>query len=253
MNIIFWNTLLANFIIEASIIIVIFLLKRIKHLDKYVQPLIVFAVGVLLYLIFMDFIPELAEEFSGNQLGMMLLIGLGIFYVLELFLHWHHCHDLDHVECSHDISHTDHSSSLMMCNTFLHNLFHGVIIYTSFAVSSGTGILLSIAILIHALPQNVANFIMNHNRMKGVLIAGAGGIIGALMLYPFGDFIIKYKFLILALNTSGLLYISLSDILPSINLNSSVRQKIKYFIFVLLGLAMMFLLQTLVSDNLPAA
>jgi hypothetical protein len=35
---------------------------------------------------------------------------------------------------------------------------------------------MSIAILLHSIPQNVANFIMNHKKIKVVLVAAVAGV-----------------------------------------------------------------------------
>jgi hypothetical protein len=35
---------------------------------------------------------------------------------------------------------------------------------------------MSFAILLHSIPQNVANFIMNHKKLKVVLVAAVAGV-----------------------------------------------------------------------------
>jgi len=118
---------------------------------------------------------------------------------MELFLHFHHCKDLDHEHCSHELDHDNHSHQLMNLGTLMHNALHGIVIFSAFNVSNTFGISLTIAILLHSIPQNVANYIMNHKQIKPVLIAAIGGLLGVLILFPFTHFLNIHKGHILAL------------------------------------------------------
>lgn len=231
-------SLIANVCIALVLIVTILFLKQFKcFLIAHLKPITAITVGALFALIFFDFIPELVHELDAHTLGLLLLMGLLFFYFLEITLHWHHCTDLQHEKrCEH--SHTsDHEhGNLMFLGTALHNIFHGVVIYSSFSISIETGVALSIGILLHSMPQNLANFVMNHNSHKSVYIASAAGIFGALLCYPFGAFIDSYKFFILAFTTGGLLYLSLSDILPSVNGNAEPKEKYKYLAFIIIGI-----------------
>jgi zinc transporter ZupT len=71
------------------------------------------------------------------QVGIWILVGLFLFYILELFLHWHHCKDLNHKECAHKHHLENHKSGfLMFGGTLLHNAFHGVVLFGAFSVST---------------------------------------------------------------------------------------------------------------------
>ena len=232
----------ANVAIAIFILIFIFALKIFQEFFiKHIKFLTAITVGVLLYLIFIVFFPELIENMNHTAIGFSILGGILLFYILELFLHWHHCGDLDH-KCSHhgvaDI-HKEHEN-LMFFGTFIHNFFHGIVIYSSFAISFETGLMLTAVIAMHALPQNLANYVMNHKKIWSIMVAVIGGIIGAILCYPFGDFIVLNKFYILATMSGGLLYLALSDILPSINGALNIKDKVKYFAFVVLGTLLMF-------------
>ena len=239
---VFLSSFLANSFIAFVLIAFTLLLKNFKSkIIKHIKGLTAFTVGILFSLIFLHFIPEISEKLEAPTIGLSLLLGLLCFYSLELILHWHHCSDLENSHCdhSHARQHDEHKN-LMFFGTLLHNIFHGFIIFSSFTISTATGISLTIGILFHALPQNIANFIMNHENMKSIYLAAIGGIIGTLICYPFESGIEKFQYLILGFTTGGLLYLSLSDILPSVNGNASSREKFTYLFLVLFGILLMW-------------
>lgn len=118
---------------------------------------------------------------------------------MEIFLHFHHCKDLNHDDDHHKNVHKNTSNILMNIGTLLHNSLHGVLLFSAFSVSVEFGISLSLAILLHSIPQNAANYIMNHKKIKSVLIAAAGGIFGILILFPFTGFLESHEASILAI------------------------------------------------------
>src|SRR3989338_11539978 len=60
-------------------------------LRKYVFIFISLAVGALLGDTFIHLIPEALENSTNiNSTGLLIIVGLFIFFILEKFLHWHH-------------------------------------------------------------------------------------------------------------------------------------------------------------------
>jgi zinc and cadmium transporter len=69
------------------------LLLRPETLDKIVTPLVAFAAGSLLGGAFFHMLPAAAME--GEDLTWIFgwtMAGFTLFFALEQFLHWHHCH-----------------------------------------------------------------------------------------------------------------------------------------------------------------
>lgn len=127
----------------------------------------------------------------------------------------------------------------MFLGTLLHNLFHGIVLYSAFTVSVEFGMALTVGILLHALPQNIANYLMNHKNFWIIALAAAGGILGVLVSYPFEQFILQHHILILGITAGGLLYIALSDILPQLHSthNRGKGSKLISFLVVILSIA----------------
>lgn len=95
---IFLLALLGNLIIAIWIIITLFVVKLLKNkLLKYLDYITATTVWLLLWIIFIWFIPEIVDsELSWENVWIFILFWLFIFYIFELFLHWHHCQDLSH-------------------------------------------------------------------------------------------------------------------------------------------------------------
>ena len=92
----FLASLLWNIAIWIWISIVILFVKFIKEkLINYMDYITATTVWLLLSIIYLWFFPELIESWiNGKILWGFVIIWIFLFYILELFLHWHHCKDL---------------------------------------------------------------------------------------------------------------------------------------------------------------
>ncbi len=238
-------TILWNIVIAVGIIGVIFVVRGVvKKFEKYLDFITALTVWLLLWIIFLGFFPELIEsETSAMHIGGMILFGLFFFYILELFFHWHHCKDF---WADHNIhKHEHHSSKLIFIGTLIHNMFHWIVLFAAFAIDVYFGIATTLAILMHSIPQNIVNYVMNHNNLKIVLFAAIGGIFGWILVYPFGDFLLTYKWFVLAFITGWLLYTALADIFPNFKQKWILKIKIAYLIFIVLWVGLFLALEEL--------
>lgn len=229
----FTQSLIANLIIWWSLVLLIFILRLFKKkLIKYLDFFVAITVWILLWIIFLWFLPEIIHSWlDEHRIWMFFIIWLLAFYLFELFLHHHHC---KHLDCT---SHEEHSNkTLMFVWTLLHNMLHWVIIFSAFSISKEFGIATTIAILLHSIPQNTANYIINHNKEFYVILAALWWVLWALMLFPFTDFLLQNNFIIINMIAWALLYLALSDILPEFKNKWWLKLKLLYLLFVLLGL-----------------
>lgn len=248
MNTPFFLGLAGNIVIALSIISLVFLadiLRRrtMKHLDN----LVAFSVGLIIAIVFLGFIPEVTSHgnISGSYLGMLLLSWIFLFYIFELFLHWHHCKDVgEHHHDHHTHEHTN--NMLMFSGTFLHNALHGIVLYSAFSIDVHFGIATTLAILLHAIPQNIANLLMNHKDTRFAYIAAFGWVFWALSTLIFWNYILEYQFEILTIIGGGLLYMAMSDILPSVKEKWGTQHKIVYLICMLIWVGLFILSQNII-------
>ena len=115
------------------------LFLREKTLQKILIFLVAFSAGALLGGAFLHLIPESLSELPIDPVFGFVLLGFAAFFLIEKFLHWHHCHD---GECKvHPVS------SLILFGDGIHNFIDGLIIATSFFVDIQFGIITTIIIV----------------------------------------------------------------------------------------------------------
>ena len=240
---IFIETLIWNLVIAGGILLTIFLLKKfVKQHLHFLNYIIALTIGLLLWIIFLGFIPKASDHLAGIYVWVSILVWLFFFYVLELFLHWHHCKDLEHC---HKKEKEHKHWFLIFWWTLLHNALHWIVLFSAFSVSLSFWIATTLAILLHSIPQNVVNYIMNHNQEKFAYIAAIGGILWAILTYPFMDFLLKNKFIILSFIAGWLLYTALADIFPEIKENWDLKTKIIQLTTIILWIFSFLLIEYL--------
>ena len=240
---VFIQTLIWNIIIALGILVTIFLLKKIikEHLNL-LNYIIAFTIWLLLWIIFLWFIPKAADNLKWIYLWVWILVWLFFFYLLELFLHWHHCKDLEHCKQK---EHIHKHWFLIFWWTLIHNALHWLVLFSAFSVSLSFWIATTLAILLHSIPQNVVNYIMNYKQEKFAYIAAIGGILGAILTYPFMSFLLKNKFFILTFIAGWLLYTALADIFPEIKENDSLKIKLLQLLTIIIWIFSFLLIESI--------
>lgn len=225
-------TVLWNLVVALGLIVVIFLARFItKKLKVYLDYITALTVWLLLWIVFLWFFPELMEaQVSKESIWAFILLWIFVFYILELFLHWHHCKDL--TVSHHEHVHEHESSKLIFAWTFLHNAFHWLEIFAAFAINFHFWLTVTLAILLHSIPQNVVNYVMNHNNLKIVIFWSLAWVFWSLLTYPLSNLLLEYKYFMLSIIAWWLLYTALADIFPSFKSKWSLKNKLVYLIFV---------------------
>lgn len=192
-------------------------------LAKYATP---FAAGALLAAVFLDLLNEGIETADSYTVLLSALIGMIIFFLAERFLGWFHHHHADKE------SHTDATASLVIVGDTLHNALDGVAIAASFLVSIPTGIITTIAVAAHEIPQEIGDFGLLLNKgmsRKKVLIVNVlsalATLVAALITFWLGSDTSLPIGVLLGLSAGFLLYIAASDIIPTIH-NKTPKDKL---------------------------
>lgn len=185
-----------------------------KRLAKYATP---FAAGALLAAVFLDLLKEGIEEAEPNTVLLSALIGILVFFFAERFLHWFHHHHQHAGE-------TDPTTSLIVIGDTVHNALDGVAIAAAFLVSVPTGIVTTIAVAAHEIPQEIGDFgLLLHKGMarRKVLLVNVFTALAttgmALLAFALGSSENLPVGVLLGLSAGFLLYIATSDIIPEIH------------------------------------
>jgi ZIP family zinc transporter/zinc and cadmium transporter len=140
---------------SAAMIGALIVLTFHKWSERNSFLIINFAAGVMLTLAFAHLIPE-GLELNPNTM-LYTLLGFLIMFFLQFVVLFHPCHD----EACANHSHT-HITSI--AGLSLHSIIDGLIIAVGFEASSSLGLLTTLAILFHKLPDGITiSGILLHN------------------------------------------------------------------------------------------
>src|SRR4030042_86216 len=138
-----------------------------KLFNRILMMLVAFSRGPLLSGAFFHLIPEALETVPATSVFAYVMVGFILFFIIERFLHWHHCHKHGEKCDVHPVSY------LILFGDATHNLIDGIIIGVSFLVSVPFGIITTLLIIGHEIPQELGDF--------GVLVYGGFSKTKALM------------------------------------------------------------------------
>jgi len=232
------STILVSLI---SLIGIFTLLIKPRLLSRLLFYLIGFSAGALIGGAFLHILPEALESSGSTFVFSWLIAGITLFFLMERFFFWRHCHE--------EGSCAVHSFTyLNLIGDGFHNFLDGMIIAASFTASIQIGIVTTLAVVFHEIPQELGDF--------GVLIYGgfskaralafnfasaATAILGALIGYFIADSTGVFSKIILPLTAGGFIYIATSDLIPEIHKESNVRRSTLAFIAFLIGIGFMAL------------
>src|SRR3989344_5588888 len=116
----------------------------------YVCELTSFAAGVLIAISLLDLLPEAFEMGDAETTSLFVLAGVLVLFLLEKTSVWFHHH------------HEPHGAAPEIVGVFmgdtLHNFIDGVAIGAAFLISPAAGVATAVAVGMHELPQEIADF-----------------------------------------------------------------------------------------------
>lgn len=226
----------------------ILLLAKEKFAIKVSHFLAAFAAGTLLGTAFFDLLPESLEGGGEVDIFWWTLIGILAFFLLERFIHHHH-----------DDPENKNVVPLIVVGDSIHNFIDGVAIAATFLISIPLGIVTSIAVAAHEIPQEIADFgLMLHKGVKRnkVLkinfLSSLFAMVGAILTFFARDQIEDMLPIFLALTAGFFIYIAASDLIPEIHNEDKRIVALVETLLLLLGVLVIWLVVNSLSWlNLP--
>jgi zinc and cadmium transporter len=207
----------------------LFLLLGEARRARLLPHLISFATGAMLAAALLGLLPEAVADVGPGRvqgIGAALLGGIALFFVLEKFVLWRHCHTED---CeSHqvpDSKHRDRAAGwIVLVGDGVHNGFDGVLIAAAFLTDIRLGVLTTIAITAHEIPQELGDLaVLLHAGMTPLrammfnaassLTSIVGGLAGFLALKGTLD-VLPYAISVAA---ASLIYVAVADLIPGLH------------------------------------
>jgi zinc and cadmium transporter len=218
-------------ILGASFIL-LFPAVRLKAL---VSPLVSYATGTLLGSAFLGMLPKALQRSSPLSISVAVLSGILLFFLLEKLVIWRHCHE---EACE---VHT-RAGPLILFGDAFHNLVDGVVITAAFLTDISLGVITSVSVFAHELPQEIGDFaiLLDSGYTKGKaffynLLSQATSLLGAVIAYYYLKAIQASIPYVLALSAASFIYIALADLIPGLQRNRSEKGNLLQFGLVLSG------------------
>jgi len=229
--------------------------QRLKGLTFILVSL---AAGAMLGNAFIHLIPE-AFETATNKLTVSLCVlgGIFAFFVMEKFLLWRHCHEVDDQVSGDDRDHpqTEHVHPvgfMSLAADGMENMIDGMMIGAAYLVSVPIGIATTIAVILHEIPTEMGDFgVLLHagfSRGKALLLnflSGLVAVVGALLALFAGSYIQGFPALMAPIAAGCLIYIAGSDLVPQLHKELKPSKSAVQLVAMVVGVGLMLLLKFL--------
>ncbi len=236
--------LIASAIVSLISLIGVFaLVIKDNVLKKIIIFLVAFAAGGLIGGAFLDIIPEATEYVKDStQLFLYVILGYTLFFMLEKYLHWRHCHA---AECE-----VHRFTYLNIIGDIVHNFSDGLIIGAVFLIDIKLGVATTLAIVFHEIPHELGNFAVllygGFSKLKALffnflssLFAIAGTIVG----YYCAGTISGFSSILLPAAAGGFIYIASCDLIPELHKEEDGKRSAFIMVTFVAGIILMYLLK----------
>jgi len=202
--------------------------------------------------VFLELLPHALADGDAPSVMLTVLIGLLGFFLLEKLVLWRHAHGHDTHSNERDESEHDHalhadggrSGLMILIGNAVHNFCDGIVIAAAFVAGEPLGIATTLAIVAHAVPQQVGDFaVLLHSgfaRAKAFaynVAAGVATLAGALAAYGALADMQQILPVVLAIAAASLLYVAVADLIPSLHRRSEPLETAKQMLWIALGIA----------------
>ena len=223
-----------------------------RAIERNLNLLVSFSAGVFIIIAYQ--LGQEALEHSGTlSFGLVwIVIGLLAVWLLFKFLPSSHHH---HDEAAETHPHSRLDARRIMTSDALHNLGDGILLATSFAVSSSLGMLTALSIFVHELVQEISEFFVLRQAgysTKSALVLNF--VISTTVLFgALGGFFLLESFKtlevpLLGLASGAFLVVVFHDLIPH-SVRSSKHGSLywRHLLWFLIGMVLMFVISTFTS------
>jgi zinc and cadmium transporter len=246
--VLFWILASTTLVSLISLVGILTLAIKSNLLHKILFCLIGFSAGALIGGAFLHILPECLENNNSNAVFSYLILGIIIFFLMERYLHWRHCHEEG--DCKiHAFTY------LNLVGDGFHNFIDGMVIAASFMVSLKLGMVTTLAIILHEIPQELGDFAVlvygGFSRKKALLFNFASAlmaVLGAVTGYFVTDLVKNFASFILPFTAGGFVYIATSDLIPELHKENDLRRATAAFLAFLLGIIFMALAKNFLPE-----
>lgn len=217
-----------------------------------------FATGALLAVAFWGLIPHAFEDVDSDSfqsLSAVIMAGILGFFILEKLLVWRHCH---HNRCeSHgdDVQAHHPAGMLILLGDGIHNFVDGILIAAAFLTDVKLGIVTSLAVAAHEIPQEVGDFaiLLQSGYSKGKalfynILSSLATVVGGILAYFSLEDLHDSLPFFLAMAASSFIYIAVADLIPTLHEKTELKVSVQQVALIAAGVLLICSLHGFAHD-----
>lgn len=223
----------------ASLIGALLIIALKKRAGVLSNKLTSFAAGVLITVAVLDLLPEAFGVVKDIKLASWtMLFGILLVFLMEKSGLWFHHHDGTH-------GHKPPISGIFWGDA-LHNFIDGFAIGAAFLLSREAGVLTAVAVGLHELPKEMADFTIylrsGYSNLKTIMFNLASSmvaVLGGVTVYLGREWIVDLEGYLLAMTAGMFLFIALADLIPEMHegiKESDGKDKLVWLVIFVTGL-----------------
>jgi zinc and cadmium transporter len=229
----------------------LFLVLRESIRNTLLPHLISFATGALLGAAFLGLLPHAMSSVASQDthvIPMAVLFGLLGFFLLEKLVLWRHCHE-NHCEVHAPDSDARKSSAgtLILIGDGLHNFLDGILIAGAFLTDIHLGIVTSLAVAAHEIPQEVGDFavLLHSGFSRGRaffynVLSSLTTVIGGILAYVALQDLEQILPYVLAVAASSFIYIAVADLIPTLHQRVEGSAAFQQLLLIAVGILLIY-------------
>lgn len=221
-------------------------------LKKIIFFLIPLAVGALLGDAFIQLIPNAIEQSTNNSVtSLYIIFGIMTFFILEKYLYIHHEHSVPiHVSGKNNGKTIKKPvGKLILVSDGFHNFIDGIIIGVSYLISIPVGIATTISIILHEIPQEMADFgillYSGYTRKQALFynfLSALTAVVGVFVVFALGDLFKSLLSFFIPFAAGIFIYIASADLIPELHKRKSMRGTLIELSAMFLGIFIIYIL-----------
>lgn len=211
-----------------------------KKLFRYIIYLVSFSAGTLMGDAFLHLIPEAYESQNTTLVSFLIIGGILFFFVIEKTIRWRHCHKEPCEDHPHPFSY------VILFGDTVHNFIDGLIIGASYIVSVPVGIVTTVAVIFHEIPQEIGDFSSliygGFSRAKALaynFVTALSAVLGAVMVLLLSFDSERLANFLIPFAAGGFIYIAGTDLIPELHKHTEAKKSIGQIAAFILGITVM--------------
>jgi len=240
----FFYTMFSIFAVSLISFVGVFTMPlKPETMGRAMNLAVAFATGSLLGAAFFDVLPE-AFKGGGDSMLTYVFLGMMMFFVLERYIHWNHCHAASCEKHYHPMTY------LNIIGGAFHNFVDGAVIAASFLVSIPLGVVTTFAIITHEIPQEMGDFAIlikggftRRNAQLFNFLSALTAFLGAGITYLFSKEIENMIPMILSIAGGGFIYLATADLIPEIHKETESKNVIMQSLAFVFGISIIIVMR----------